>query len=142
VGSAPHATGPLVFGIAGTAEYSSERTDYSVVQAGLTLGLDASVGDFRFGVLIEGGPAHLQLPRAPSVGPGPFGPQYTSSHSDLSEWLPYAQASLFAQWSRPGPIYPFVSPTATWLFDRGSHFPTPIPNEMLGLDVGLVWGRM
>jgi hypothetical protein len=142
VGSAPRTTGPLIVGIAGTAAYSSERTDYSLVQGGLTLGLDASVGDFRFGLLVEGGPARLQLPRATSVGAGPFGSQYTSSHSDMSEWLPYAQASLFVQWSRPGPIYPFVSPTATWLIDHGSRFPTQIPNEILGLDVGLVWGQM
>jgi hypothetical protein len=112
VGSAPRTTGPLIFGIAGTAEYSSAKTDYSVVLAGLTLGLDASVGDFRLGVLVEGGPAHLQLPRAPADGSGPFGPQYTSSHSDLGQWLPYAQASLFVQWLRPGPIYPFVSPSS------------------------------
>lgn len=142
VGSAPRTTGPLIFGITGTAEYSSDKTDYSLVLAALTLGLDFSVGDFRFGVLVEGGPAHLQLPRAPSAGSGPFGPQYISSHSDLSEWLPYAQASLFVQWLRPGPIYPFVSPTTTWLIDRGSHFPTQIPNEIVGLDIGLVWGQM
>jgi hypothetical protein len=88
--------------------------------------------------LVEGGPADLHLPRAP----GPFGSQYAATHSDLAQWFPYAQASLFVQWSRPGPIYPFISPTATWLNDRGSGFPTQTPNEMLGLDVGLVWGQM
>ena len=143
VGSAPRLTGPLLSGVAATAEYSSEKTEYSLVRGGLVLGLDASLGDFRFGVLVEGGPAHLQIPGAfPREGPGPFGPIYTATHSGLSAWLPYAQASLFVEWSRPGLVHPFASPTATWLIDRGSFFPTQIPNEMLGLDIGLVWGQM
>ena len=141
-GSAPRTTGPLLFGIAATAEGSSEKTDYSLVQGGVVLGLGASIGDFRLGVLVEGGPARLQTPGVLASDPGPFGPKYIASHPGTSAWLPYAQASLFVDWSRPGLIHPFLSPTATWLIDHGSLFPTAIPNEMVGLDIGLVWGQM
>jgi hypothetical protein len=142
VGSAPRATGPLIFGIAGTAERSSEKTDYSLVRGGLVLGLGGSAGDFRVGLLVEGGPALLH---APFDGSGFVVPKCASnqcrppSPSPTSALHPYAQASLFAQWSLPGPIHPFLSPTATWIVDRG---PTQTPNEILGLDVGFVWGHI
>jgi hypothetical protein len=142
VGSAPRTTGPLLFGIAGTAERSSERTEYSLVRGGLVLGLGASLGNLRVGLSLEGGPALLH---APFAGFGSVVPQCASnqcktpSPSPSSALHPYAQASLFAEWSLPGLIHPFLSPTATWIVDRG---PTQIPNGIVGLDVGFVWGHI
>jgi hypothetical protein len=138
VGSAPRTTGPLILGVAATAERSSGKTGYFLGRGGLTLGLGTSVGELRFGLLVEGGPALLRLPHPP---PG-TGRVYVPN-SNVSVWIGYAQASLFAEWLPRGPIHPFVSPTVTWMIDHGADIPTQwIPNEIVSFDVGFVWGHM
>jgi hypothetical protein len=143
LGSAPRTTGRLIFGLTGTAERASEKTGYTFIQAGLTLGVGASAGAFRLGLLVEGGPARLQLSHAPSDGAGYVGPAYLLSHSNQVVWVGYAQASLFAEWALHAPIQPFLSPSLTLMIDHGADIPTQwIPNKIVSLDVGFVWGRM
>jgi hypothetical protein len=65
------------------------------------------------------------------------------SHSNQVVWVGYAQASLFAEWALHAPIQPFLSPSLTLMIDHGADIPTQwIPNKIVSLDVGFVWGRM
>jgi hypothetical protein len=138
-GSAPRTTGPLILGIAGSAEHASGRTDYTLVRAGPTVGLGASVGDFRLGLLGEIGLGLLQVPNASTAGMAFPGNAPKPTQMDMSALRTYVQTSLFAQWSLPGPIHPFLSPTMTWL---AMGFPATSFDAIVGLDVGLVWGAI